>query len=95
MNGAGERRLAPIQRSKDDAVELGASSIVSFAFDSGRVRAVEGAETTDAAQLILPEICLDMMKCCNGAGSADHKKRKLGDGAIGGYSLAQPDSYAF
>lgn len=55
MNGAGERRLTRVQRSKDDTVELDVS-FASFAFDSGRVGAVEGAERTEDLQLILTQI---------------------------------------
>jgi hypothetical protein len=51
LNGAGERRLTHVQRSKDEAVELDAGSVASFAFDSRWVRAVEGVETTDAVDL--------------------------------------------
>jgi hypothetical protein len=94
LNGAGERRLTHVQRSKDDTVELDVS-LASFAFDSGRVGAVEGAERTEVLQLILPKIWFGYDEVLKRGRLRTPQKAKAGRRSYRGYSLAQPDSYAF
>jgi hypothetical protein len=94
LNGAGERRLTHVQRSKDDTVELDVS-LASFAFDSGRVGAVEGAERTEVLQLILPKIWFGYDAVLKRGRLRRPQKAKARRRSYRGYSLAQPDSYAF